>query len=52
MTANGLTSLTGLFTQQLSDEYGVTRANIDSVDYDANPELGRLFGKNDGGYKP
>ena len=32
----------------IADEYGVTRANIDSVDYDANPELGRLFGKNDG----
>ena len=32
----------------IADEYGVTRANIDSFDYEAAPEMGRLFGKNDG----
>ncbi|MDC3399535.1 hypothetical protein OAY22_03175, partial [Acidimicrobiia bacterium] len=32
----------------IADEYGVTRANIDSFDYEANPEMGRLTGKNDG----
>ena len=32
----------------IADEYGVTSANVDSVDTDALPELGRLFGANDG----
>src|SRR6056300_395520 len=32
----------------IADEYGVTRANVDSFDYEANPEMGRLTGKNDG----
>ena len=32
----------------IADEYGVGRSNVDSFDYDANPEMGRLMGKNDG----
>ena len=32
----------------IADEYGVGRSNVDSFDYDANPEMGRLTGKNDG----
>ena len=32
----------------IADEYGVTAANVDSADLEANPELGRLFGANDG----
>jgi general L-amino acid transport system substrate-binding protein len=37
-----------VYATVIADEYGVTRSNIDSFDYDANPEMGRLFGKNDG----
>jgi general L-amino acid transport system substrate-binding protein len=32
----------------IADEYGVGRSNVDSYDYEANPEMGRLMGKNDG----
>ena len=32
----------------IADEYGVGRSNVDSFDYEANPEMGRLTGKNDG----
>ena len=32
----------------IADEYGVTKATVDSFDYDAAPEMGRLMGKNDG----
>jgi general L-amino acid transport system substrate-binding protein len=37
-----------VYATVIADEYGVTRANIDSFDYEGAPEMGRLFGKNDG----
>ena len=37
-----------IYATIIADDYGVTRDNIDSFDYDGNPEMARLMGKNDG----
>tara|TARA_Y100000996_G_scaffold392297_1_gene354938 strand:+ start:327 stop:1613 length:1287 start_codon:yes stop_codon:yes gene_type:complete len=37
-----------IYATIIADEYGVTQGNVDSFDYEANPEMGRLMGQNDG----